>query len=62
MKGDAGITYDDIARINSRLIAQFSPEVIKLAMPDLKIIYGAVDTITAGKTSLRLIIMGRPRV
>lgn len=44
MKGESMMTFEDVRNINSRLVEQFSPEVRKLAEPQIKIIY---DTVTA---------------
>ena len=47
MKGESSITFEDIRNINSRLLQQYSPEVRKLAMPEVKTIYDTMDAITA---------------
>lgn len=47
MKGESSITFEDIRNINSRLLQSYSPEVRKLAMPEVKTIYDTMDAITA---------------
>ena len=49
MDGKAYMTYDDIKKINTRLIEQYSPEVVKLAFPQLDAQYKMMDDLTESK-------------